>query len=401
MIAAYEGNLPYIFVSYAHKDSREVFELIEKLSARGYRIWYDEGIEPGSEWPENIANHLLHADMVLAMITNDSMESINCRREINFALSKNKPFLAVVLEKTKIPAGMELQLSSQQSVLRYNFNDEERFLKKIESCSYMAPCKDNTGANASGQSNAQNSGYAVTNRKLPDMRIIAALGIALAALLIFFAVTRKTGTNEPTGNSGPVVTTADSSTADNSTADSNATQTDYSGLFGSDSSSLTGSDASTGSDANNQPDSNVNSNADSPAKPDERWIYSVSKTDESLIYTFRSGPVIVMPISWNNKITVMEENKRFVFYHASSRNSWHVAGYEHGGQLFSLCYSTSQDYKDLPDYSELGRTAEEYYYLMFPTDVQGYMDNERIFKEFNEMWQELDYVKRNSSFSLD
>ena len=353
MIAAYEGNLPYIFVSYAHKDSREVFELIEKLSARGYRIWYDEGIEPGSEWPENIANHLLHADMVLAMITNDSMESINCRREINFALSKNKPFLAVVLEKTKIPAGMELQLSSQQSVLRYNFNDEERFLKKIESCSYMAPCKDNTGANASGQSNDQNSGYAVTNRKLPDMRIIAALGIALAALLIFFAVTRKTGTNEPTGNSGPAVTTADSSTADNSTAvssaaDSNATQTDYSGLFGSDSSSLTGSDASAGSDANNQPDSNVNSNAGSPAKPDERWIYSVSKTDESLIYTFRSGPVIVMPISWNNKITVMEENKRFVFYHASSRNSWHVAGYEHGGQLFSLCYSTSQDYKDLP-----------------------------------------------------
>ena len=406
MIAAYEGNLPYIFVSYAHKDSREVFELIEKLSAKGYRIWFDEGIEPGSEWPENIANHLLHADMVLAMITNDSMESINCRREINFALSKNKPFLAVVLEKTKIPAGMELQLSSQQSVLRYNFNDEERFLKKIESCSYMAPCKDNTGANASGQSNDQNSGYAVTNRKLPDMRIIAALGIALAALLIFFAVTRKTGTNEPTGNSGPAVTTADSSTADNSTAvssaaDSNATQTDYSGLFGSDSSSLTGSDASAGSDANNQPDSNVNSNAGSPAKPDERWIYSVSKTDESLIYTFRSGPVIVMPISWNNKITVMEENKRFVFYHASSRNSWHVAGYEHGGQLFSLCYSMSQDYKDLPDYSELGRTAEEYYYLMFPTDVQGYMDNERIFKEFNEMWQELDYVKRNSSFSLN
>ena len=101
------------------------------------------------------------------------------------------------------------------------------------------------------------------------------------------------------------------------------------------------------------------------------------------------------------KAKSMEENKRFVFYHASSRNSWHVAGYEHGGQLFSLCYSTSQDYKDLPDYSELGRTAEEYYYLMFPTDVQGYMDNERIFNEFNEMWQELDYVKSNSSFSLN
>lgn len=44
MIAAYEGDLPYIFVSYAHKDSREVFDLLEKLSAHGYRIWYDGGI---------------------------------------------------------------------------------------------------------------------------------------------------------------------------------------------------------------------------------------------------------------------------------------------------------------------------------------------------------------------
>ena len=97
MIAAYEGNLPFIFVSYAHKDSREVFDLIEKLAARGYRIWYDEGIEPGSEWPENIANHLLRAEMVLAMITNDSMESVNCRREINYAMSKGKPLLSIVL----------------------------------------------------------------------------------------------------------------------------------------------------------------------------------------------------------------------------------------------------------------------------------------------------------------
>jgi hypothetical protein len=49
MIPAYEGKEPYIFVSYAHKDSPAVFHIVEQLSARGYRIWYDEGIEPGSE----------------------------------------------------------------------------------------------------------------------------------------------------------------------------------------------------------------------------------------------------------------------------------------------------------------------------------------------------------------
>ncbi|HAV27706.1 MAG TPA: hypothetical protein DCX23_05235 [Lachnospiraceae bacterium] len=386
MIAAYEGNRPFIFVSYAHKDSREVFDLIEKLAARGYRIWYDEGIEPGSEWPENIANHLLRAEMVLAMITNDSMDSVNCRREINYAMSKGKPLLSVVLEKTEIPAGMELQLSSQQSVLRYNFTDENRFLDKIESCSYMEPCKIDPATDIPDESNAQDAEPTATKNKKPDIRIAAGLGIVLAALLIFFAVSQNKSTKEPPEQTGPAVTSADSSAVspDSSTASS-------------DSTAATVTDTSSGTVS--EPDSTVETPAETT--PDPRWIYSVSTDEENLTYTFRSGPVIVMPISWKNKITVMEEDKNFVFYHEGSRNAWQIHEGSHGGKLFSLCYSKTQDYKALPSYSELGRNAEEYYYLMYPTDVQGYMDNERIYDEYNQMWQELNYVERHSSFSMN
>lgn len=386
MIAAYEGNRPFIFVSYAHKDSREVFDLIEKLAARGYRIWYDEGIEPGSEWPENIANHLLRAEMVLAMITNDSMDSVNCRREINYAMSKGKPLLSVVLEKTEIPAGMELQLSSQQSVLRYNFTDENRFLDKIESCSYMEPCKIDPATDIPDESNAQDAEPTATKKKKPDIRIAAGLGIVLAALLIFFAVSQNKSTKEPPEQTGPAVTSADSSAVspDSSTASPDSTAA-----------TLT----DTSSDTVSEPDSTVETPAETT--PDPRWIYSVSTDEENLTYTFRSGPVIVMPISWKNKITVMEEDKNFVFYHEGSRNAWQIHEGSHGGKLFSLCYSKTQDYKALPSYSELGRNAEEYYYLMYPTDVQGYMDNERIYDEYNQMWQELNYVERHSSFSMN
>ena len=386
MIAAYEGNLPFIFVSYAHKDSREVFDLIEKLAARGYRIWYDEGIEPGSEWPENIANHLLRAEMVLAMITNDSMDSVNCRREINYAMSKGKPLLSVVLEKTEIPAGMELQLSSQQSVLRYNFTDENRFLDKIESCSYMDPCKINPATDIPDESNAQNAESTVTRKKKPDIRIAAGLGIVLAALLIFFAVSQNKSTKEPPEQTGPAVTSTDSSAV---SPDSNTA--------GPDSSAATITDTSSGTVS--EPDSTVEAPAETT--PDPRWIYSVSTDEENLTYTFRSCPVIVMPISWKNKITVMEEDKNFVFYHEGSRNAWQIHEGSHGGKLFSLCYSKTQDYKVLPSYSELGRNAEEYYYLMFPTDMPGYMENDRIFDEYMQMWQELNYVEKHSSFSMN
>ena len=103
MIPAYEGKEPYIFVSYAHKDSAAVFHIVEQLNARGYRIWYDEGIEPGSEWPEYIANHLLGAEMVLSVLTPNAVNSVNCRREINFALSKNKPVLTIYMEDIELP----------------------------------------------------------------------------------------------------------------------------------------------------------------------------------------------------------------------------------------------------------------------------------------------------------
>ena len=47
---AYKGENPYIFVSYAHKDKDIVYPVIEELQNRGYRIWYDEGIEASEEW---------------------------------------------------------------------------------------------------------------------------------------------------------------------------------------------------------------------------------------------------------------------------------------------------------------------------------------------------------------
>ena len=42
---AYSGDEPYVFISYAHKDSEFVFDEISILNDAGYNIWYDEGIE--------------------------------------------------------------------------------------------------------------------------------------------------------------------------------------------------------------------------------------------------------------------------------------------------------------------------------------------------------------------
>ena len=79
MPIAYEGSEPYIFVSYSHRDSDAVMTAIEALQKEGFRVWFDGGIEAGSEWPEYIASHLKNSACVLTFISNQFVDSHNCR----------------------------------------------------------------------------------------------------------------------------------------------------------------------------------------------------------------------------------------------------------------------------------------------------------------------------------
>ena len=92
-VRAYEGNEPYIFVSYAHKDSERVLPVIRQLYARKYRVWYDEGINPGSEWPANIARHLMAASAVFVFVSRSFLDSENCRNEVKYAPGDRKMYL--------------------------------------------------------------------------------------------------------------------------------------------------------------------------------------------------------------------------------------------------------------------------------------------------------------------
>ena len=83
-------NEKFIFVSYSHKNSQEVLRIINDLKNFGYNVWHDEGIEVGTEWTINISKMLRASSVVLAMITPESVDSVNCRNEINLALHLKK-----------------------------------------------------------------------------------------------------------------------------------------------------------------------------------------------------------------------------------------------------------------------------------------------------------------------
>ena len=122
-ISVYEGSSPYIFISYAHANAPAVMQVVEELSARGYRVWYDDGIEVGSEWPEYIASHLAGASLMMAFVSNAYMRSDNCRKEMHYAITKKIPLINIFLEETTLTPGMEMQIGNLFALMKYSMSD--------------------------------------------------------------------------------------------------------------------------------------------------------------------------------------------------------------------------------------------------------------------------------------
>ncbi len=124
-LSEYKGNEPYVFVSYSHKDVSSVYPELTWLRNSGFNVWYDEGIDAGTEWSEELANSIEGAKLFLYFVTPDSAESMNCRNELNFALGKEIRVLAVHLKKTDLPGGLSLSLSARQAILKHAMPTEE------------------------------------------------------------------------------------------------------------------------------------------------------------------------------------------------------------------------------------------------------------------------------------
>jgi len=129
--AAYTGDEPYIFVSYAHEDDEIVYPEIQWLKDQGFNIWYDEGISPGTEWRAELSDSIKESSLFLYFITPKSVASNHCLGEVNLATDYQKQILAVYMEETELPSGMDLTLSTIQAILRHEISNHAYRTKLI------------------------------------------------------------------------------------------------------------------------------------------------------------------------------------------------------------------------------------------------------------------------------
>jgi|TARA_Y100000310_G_scaffold341907_1_gene442815 TolB-like protein len=136
---SYQGDAPYIFVSYSHDDAELVYPEMRRLREQGFNIWYDEGIQPGSTWREEVALALTESKLFLYFVTPSSVVSENCQQELNFALSRERKILAVHLAKTELSMGIELSLSNKQAIIKEDHAEEDYERKLTDSLHALLP----------------------------------------------------------------------------------------------------------------------------------------------------------------------------------------------------------------------------------------------------------------------
>ena len=127
----YQGDKPYIFVSYAHKNKEQVWPILKRMISQGFRIWYDEGIDPGTEWDTEIAQHIDQCDYFISFISEAYCNSDNCRDELSYSRDLRKKRLLVYLEDVALDSGLAMRLNRIQAIHKYTYKNEEDFYKKL------------------------------------------------------------------------------------------------------------------------------------------------------------------------------------------------------------------------------------------------------------------------------
>jgi len=126
---SYSGNNPFAFISYAHADKVLVYNAMRHFHEAKLNLWFDDGIPPAEEWQNEIAQKIMGSDMFAVFLSPSACASSHVNREIQFALSENKPMLPIFLEDITLTPSLKLCLQQFQSCFYYKIGWQKKAIE--------------------------------------------------------------------------------------------------------------------------------------------------------------------------------------------------------------------------------------------------------------------------------
>lgn len=129
---AYEGPEPYLFISYSHTNMDIVYRIINKLEQEKFRIWFDDTMEVGEDFREELKTKIEGCAAFIIFISNASMTSKYCGMEIITAFKNNKKIYPIYVEdNVEIPPALKMILENLQHVKGISTESEEKYVNKM------------------------------------------------------------------------------------------------------------------------------------------------------------------------------------------------------------------------------------------------------------------------------
>ena len=120
----------YVFVCYAHDDRDIVVEQIRWLKSQGFSVWFDEAIEAGSRWSDDLARAVEGCAAFLYFMSPRSVSSRHCLDEVHFALECSRPIVPVEIAPATLTPGLKLSLGGTHRLFMYQMEPGE-FRRKL------------------------------------------------------------------------------------------------------------------------------------------------------------------------------------------------------------------------------------------------------------------------------
>lgn len=126
---SYEGNEPYLFVSYSHADTERVSKILTIINKEKYRFWYDDTMEIGEDFREELRARIEDCSAFLLFLSKASLESKYCGMEIITAYKYDKKIFPIYLEEDLvIPAPLQMILENLQHL---KSSASEKYIYKL------------------------------------------------------------------------------------------------------------------------------------------------------------------------------------------------------------------------------------------------------------------------------
>jgi len=121
---------PYVFICYAHDERETVVAQIDWLRAQGFTVWFDEAIEAGSRWSDDLARAVEGCSAFLYFLSPRSVSSRYCLDEVHFALECSRPIVPVEIAPVTLTPGLKLSIGGTHRLFMHKMEPDE-FRRKL------------------------------------------------------------------------------------------------------------------------------------------------------------------------------------------------------------------------------------------------------------------------------